>query len=465
MELVKSYPNSNVKNEKLHYACLFINVLIIVMNTTMFNVAIPEIIIHFSLTPSSASWIVTSYSVVFAVGTVLYSKLSQMKSIAMLFTIGLSLFGVGSVIGVLSVDYMFLLFARVIQASGACCVAALGIVTISRYIPIERRGRGMGVVSAASTLGFGLGPLIGGFITQYLGWSFLFVISVVGVLIIPIYLYNLPKEQLQEEQLQVKSIDFLGLFYLFIGVVSILIFVTTNRSIILLGSLFFLLFWFHIKKAKNPIIPFNLLSNKVFISIILIGFIIFFINFSLLFLNPLFLAKVFNRSSEVIGMMIFPGAMLSAIFSIYIGRWMDRVGARFIIGFGIRFILVATSLFALFSHLSPLTVIFFYLVSSIGFSSITMSLPNYLFNYLSSEEFTSSIGVLQLCQFIGGAFGVSVSGKLLDNNFINSIKIPMWSSGAESFGVTFFFLCILSLLALSIFYFLCNVKAVKSGEN
>ncbi|WP_216830488.1 MFS transporter [Alkalihalobacterium elongatum] len=459
MELAESKLDVRVKSEKLLYVGLFINVLIIVMNTTMFNVAIPEIIVHFSLTPSTASWIVTSYSVVFAVGTVLYSKLSQLKSISKLFTIGLSLFGVGSIAGVLAVDFTVLLFSRVIQASGACCVAALGIVIISRYIPVERRGSGMGVVSAASTLGFGLGPLVGGFITQYLGWSFLFVISLVAVLTVPIYLYNLPKEQSL-----VKPIDYLGLAYLFIGVVSILIFVTTSYFVVLIGSVFFIIFWFHIKKVKNPIIPSKLLSNKVFISTVLIGFLIFFANFSLLFLSPLLLAKVFNSSSAMIGMIIFPGAMLSAILSIYIGRLMDQVGSTFIIGLGISFLLVSTSLFALFSHLSFVTVIFFYLISSIGFSSITMGLPNFLSLYLNSEEFASSIGVLQLCQFIGGAFGVSISGKILDSQFINTIEIPFWNSGNQAFGIGFLLLCILSIVALIIFNFLKTSTQINTNN-
>ncbi|MEB1806373.1 MAG: MFS transporter [Bacillaceae bacterium] len=449
MELAQQKVELTVKSERILYVGLFVNVLIIVMNTTMFNVAIPEIIIHFSLTPSSASWIVTSYSVVFAVGTVLYSKLSQQKSISTLFTVGLSLFGIGSITGILAVDYTVLLFSRVVQASGACCVAALGIVIISRYIAIERRGRGMGVVSAASTLGFGLGPLIGGIITQYLGWSFLFVISLVGVLTLPIYLYNLPKERSTAQ-----SIDYLGLIYLLIGVISLLIFITTSQFILLLGSLFFFIFWLHIKKVKNPMIPPDLLSNKVFISIVLIGFLIFFINFSLLFLSPLLLAKVFNISSAMIGMIIFPGAMLSAILAIYIGRMMDRVGSTMIIGFGIGCLLVSTSLFALLSHLTSITVIFFYLISSIGFSSITMGLPNYLSNYLSNEKFASSIGVLQLCQFIGGAFGVSISGKLLEFQGFQTIAIPFWSGGDQAFGMSYLFLAVLSIVALTIFGFL-----------
>ncbi|WP_078428599.1 MFS transporter [Alkalihalobacterium alkalinitrilicum] len=458
MELVQNKSTLNLKSEKFIYVGLFINILIVVMNTTMFNVAIPEIIFHFSLTPTTASWIVTSYSVVFAVGTVLYSKLSQMKSISSLLTVGLILFGIGSIVGILSANYAVLLFARVIQASGACCVSALGIVIISRYIPIQRRGRGMGVVSAASTLGFGLGPLVGGFITQYLGWSFLFVISLIGVLTVPLYLYYLPKDPSET-----KSIDFLGILYLLIGVVSLLIFVTTSYSIVLLGILCFFLFWLHIKRVKNPIIPPNLLSNKVYIFIILIGFCIFFTNFSLLFLSPLLLAKVFNSSSAMIGLIIFPGAMLSAILSIFIGRWMDRVGSMVIIGFGISCILVATSLFTLFSHITSITVIFFYLVSSIGFSSITMSLPNYLSNYLSSEEFASSIGILQLCQFIGGAFGVSVSGKLLESEFFTSMYIPFWNHGIQAFGISYFFLVIISCLALISFYFL--KKSVVINKN
>lgn len=93
-----------------------------VMNGTMFNVAIPDISDSFNLTPSQVSWVITSFTTVFAIGTLIYGKLSDFFPIRSLYTIGLSLFSLGSLVGFLSPNYETLIVGRVLQAMGAASV-------------------------------------------------------------------------------------------------------------------------------------------------------------------------------------------------------------------------------------------------------------------------------------------------------------------------------------------------------
>lgn len=439
-----------IKNENLFFVALFLNVLITVMNTTMFNVAIPSISSQFSLTATLASWVVTSYSVVFAIGTVMYGRLTGLYPIKSLFTIGLILLGIGSIIGILADSYYLLIVARLIQAAGTSSISALGMIVITRYIPDGRKGGAMGKVAAASTLGFGLGPLVGGLLTEYLGWRFLFVVSLIGVLMIPFYRMNVPNEERPKEHF-----DIIGLLYLCIGAISLLLLITTENIAFLLGVGFLLIFWHHIQNAQHPFIAPSLMKSKTYLTILTIGFLIFFINFSILFISPFLLASVHEASVAKIGFIIFPGAICSAFLSILIGKLLDRIGVIPIIGAGIFLMFLAVFLFSSYSYLSEWTILFFYLLSSLSFACITMGLPNFLSNSLKPDQFPSGFGILQLLQFFGGATGVSVSGKILDMGTRESQHINLiWKSNNYVYSNAYFLLMILAMIAGIVFYYL-----------
>lgn len=115
-----------------------ITVMLVVMNTTMFNVALPTVAQALHLTATSASWIVTGYSILFAISSITYSRLSDFIPIRTLLTLGLLLLGGASIVGMLATNYYMLMAARLLQAVGAASAPGLGIVLVTRYIPVER---------------------------------------------------------------------------------------------------------------------------------------------------------------------------------------------------------------------------------------------------------------------------------------------------------------------------------------
>lgn len=166
---------------------LGLTVIIVIMNTMMFNLALPQVTAQFMLSPSAASWIITGYSIIFAISSITYSRLSDFVPIRLLLTIGLIAMGGASVLGYFSHHYVLLLVARLIQACGAGSVLSLTIVLITRFIPLARRGKSMALITSAASLGLGLGPVIGGAITQYLGWNDLFIVTGISLLLIPVF--------------------------------------------------------------------------------------------------------------------------------------------------------------------------------------------------------------------------------------------------------------------------------------
>nr|WP_263327805.1 MFS transporter [Neobacillus sp. Marseille-Q6967] len=383
--------------------------LLVVMNTTMFNVALPFVLKDFSLNSSTASWLVSGYSIMFALSTLTFGRLSDFIPLSRLLLLGISILGIASVIGFFSNHFFILLGARILQAAGAGAVMGLGMIMAGRYIPLSRRGKAMAIIASAASLAFGLGPIIGGVITQYLGWNYLFVVTGFSVLSIPFFQKLLPKEVIKK-----GHFDLFGAILTGLSVTGLLLFLSTFSYGILLGTvILFVIWWSYLNKIKEPFIPPILLRNTQYTKLLFIGCSAFFINFSNLFLMPIILTTVFGKGPAEIGMIIFPGAIIAVIAGQFIGRLIDRFGNAPLIIFGQLFLLSATILFSLLSTLNPYFILSIYMFASVGFTALSTSISNEITRILPITQIGSGIGIIQLMQFFGAGLGVTISGLLL----------------------------------------------------
>ncbi|MGP7816607.1 MFS transporter [Niallia sp. 01092] len=409
METTSKINAQETFNEKVIIPIWSLAALLVVMNTTMFNVALPRVASDFSLTPTAASWIVTAYSIIFGISTITYSRLTDYLPIRKMVLFGAVLLGISSLIGYFAHHFILLLIARILQAMGAAAFPGLGYVLFSRYIPKERRGSAMSIIASCTSLGFGLGPVIGGILTQFIGWHFLFVLTGAVMLTIPIFNRHVPQEE-------TKSIhfDIIGSILVGVGITGLLLFVTTfaiwslGISIVSFGVL-----WWHINRIHSPFIHPKLLQKKGFTSLITISFAAYFINFATLFCVPIMLAQVFHRSPMEIGLIIFPGAIITAFASKKIGNIIDRLGNTLVLRWGIVFQFLSVVLFASIASHSIYGVLISYIFMSLGFSSLAASNSNEISQYLSKEHLGAGLGMNQLISFFGGAFGVGVTGMLI----------------------------------------------------
>ncbi|MEK3808061.1 MFS transporter [Bacillus sp. FSL H8-0547] len=386
-----------------------LTVWLVVMNTTMFNVALPSVLSDLSLSSATASWIVSGYSIAFAISTLTYSRLSDFIPISRLLAIGLAMLGAASVIGFFSESFYLLLFARVLQAAGAGAVPGLAMVLAGKYIPISRRGKAMSLISSAASLGFGLGPVIGGAITTYLGWNYLFVITAFVVLFLPVFKNLLPKEDVQK-----VHFDSVGGLLTGLGVTGLLLFLSTLSVPLLIGSLAVLyLLWRHVHKVSMPFVQPSLFKNRQYVKLAASAFAGFILHFSALFMMPMILTELYEKDPAAIGLIIFPGAILSAVAAQFIGRLIDKFGNIPLISFGHVMLLISLLILSLFAGLSPYAIMIAYMFMSTGFSSLTSSIANEASRILPEDEIGSGMGLMQLIQFFGGAFGVALSGLLI----------------------------------------------------
>ncbi|MBM0066582.1 MFS transporter [Alkalicoccobacillus gibsonii] len=437
-------------NDRIIVPLWAFGLFIVIMNTTMFNVSIPGIIGQLDVTAELGSWIISSYSIGYALTTVIYSRLSDSVSIRLLIAVGVTVLTTGSVSGIFATDFNTLLLARILQSAGAGAIAGLGMIIVSRYIPYERRGSALALISAASAMAFGMGPIVGGVVYQTFGWSGLFAITCLVILIFPVIIPLLPKEEPKAFQF-----DVIGGLLTVINTITLLLAVT-QRSIWMLVVCIatIVIHGFYVKRDKPTFIRKELLKQPPYLKLLAVGFCVMSLNLGNLFLMPLVLANEFGTSAMNIGFMIAPGAIVTAIISRYVGRGIDKLGNRKFLLWGHVLLAAVAAVFALFTSVSPLVILIGYLFFSPAFSATLSALNNEVSRILPDEFIGSGMGMMQLAQFMGGSLSVAICGILI--SFHVNVSI------IHEYG--FVYVCLFALILCSMVIYLWFQFSLQKEE-
>ncbi|MGM0836741.1 MAG: MFS transporter [Bacillota bacterium] len=258
-------------------------------------------------------------------------------------------------------------------------------------------------------------------------------------MIIPIglFLYTL----LPEESTRRNHFDAFGAIILVLSMVNLLFTVATFHGIFLLiSSISILALYFRLCTTQNPFISPKLFHNAKYIKLITIAFFSFILNMAMLFLMPLILTNWYGKSALMVGLYIFPGATLSSILVVFIGRLIDKYNnLRFLI-IGHFIITLALFIVSVWIGNSPLIVSMAYLLFAPSLSTITASLANEISQILPDNLIGSGLGLSLLMQYTGGSLGVALCGQLFV--WINDSVI------LYTYQQTFHFLLIISIFPI-----------------
>jgi DHA2 family metal-tetracycline-proton antiporter-like MFS transporter len=165
-----------------------------VLNETVFNVSTPKIAEQFQLLPSEVSWVLTTFIIAFGLGQIVFGKLADIYDLRRLIAIGIVMYASASFIGFLfQAFYPLVIFGRAVQGAGASALPALTMVIVARYFTQEQRGKLFGLFTSTASFAVGVGPVVGGFVSAYLHWSFLFLIPLFTLASLPMFMNIFPK--------------------------------------------------------------------------------------------------------------------------------------------------------------------------------------------------------------------------------------------------------------------------------
>ncbi|GKU77370.1 MFS transporter [Paenibacillus sp. L3-i20] len=446
------------KNADKLLRVLVITLIFSVMNGTMFNVALPAIGEEFDLIPSQVSWIMTSYMVVYAVGSIVMGKLADKYRLKDLLTVGLIIFAVGSMIGLVSNDYWLVIMGRIIQAAGASVLPATAMIIPIRYFAPEKRGRALGTAAVGLALGNALGPVVAGLITSVGSWRLMFIISLLPLLTLPFF-----RKYLDNVKGKAARIDILG-GGLLAGTVALFLLAITQWNIWLLvgGAILLVLFIVRIQTAAEPFIKPSLFRNKNYSIGLSLAFITTAMSFSMIFMTPQFLASLNGLSSGNIGFVLVPAALASAILGRKGGKLADERGNYTLVFVAVLLIFLCFALLSTFVGVSAYFIAIILILGNVGQTFMQISMSNTVSRSLSKEETGVGMGMLSMVNFISGAIAMSLIGKLLDGGSTSTAFNPwLVNESAGLFSNIFALLSILIIIAFLIYRFQFGASMAK----
>ncbi|WP_141335817.1 MFS transporter [Paenibacillus sp. tmac-D7] len=395
--------------EKLLRVLVF-TLIISVMNASMFNVVLPEISRQFQLSASQVSWIVTSYMIVYAIGSVTFGKLADKYRLKDLLTFGLIFFTLGSIVGLAATHFWMIIAGRILQATGASVIPATAMIIPVRYFAPEKRGRALGTTAIGLSLGAALGPIVSGFVTSLASWRLLFALSILSLLTLPFY-----RKYLDDERGQVGSIDFVGGLLLAGTVAALLLAVTlSDWSLAAIGAVLFVLFVVRIRSAAEPFVDPALFANKSYTFSLLIAFLATGFMFGIAYTTPQLLSNVNHLNPAVIGFAMFPAAIASALMGRRGGKLADEKGNSFLVYTAALLLLICFLALSTVAGLSPYWITLFLVFGSIGQTFMQIAMSNTVSRTLSKEQAGVGMGMFSMLNFISGAATTALIGKTLD---------------------------------------------------
>lgn len=301
-----------------------------VLIETAMNVTFPILIEQFHINPSAVQWVTTMYLLVIAIMVPLTNYLLKRFAIKPLFIIANLLFILGLSLDLLAPNFAILLLGRFFQGFGTGIGLPLMFHIILTFAPLAKRGLMMGIGTLTTSIAPAIGPTYGGLLTTNYSWHyiFLFLIPILVVSLL-IGLYAIPYQKTNST----SSLDTLHLISLAIFFTGMLMFLNEPTKPLNI-SLFFvglLAGGYSIRRAKTspqPLLHLDVLKKRPY-TIALLSFLAIqalFLGGS--FIIPTFIQISLGYNAFIAGVVMVPGALISALLAPVAGRLLDRVGPQ-----------------------------------------------------------------------------------------------------------------------------------------
>jgi EmrB/QacA subfamily drug resistance transporter len=403
----------------------------VVLDTTIVNIALPRIITVFGSTVEQSQLVLTGYMMALAIIMPCTQYLSQTFGTKRLFIVTLALFTIGSALCGAAVNMPTLAVARVLQGLGGGMIQPLGMGLLFQITPAHRRGAVMGIFALPVMVAPIMGPTLGGYLTEYVSWRSVFYLNVPIGILACIMAFTLLRESPTRPGLRFDVVGF------------VLVALSTAPALLALedvpskgfGDLFVLarlvvsvtalpvFVWWELR-TREPLLNVRLFAIGAFSMGALISFVTTTALFGALFLLPVFLQNLRGLGAMETGLLLFPQALASTVSVVLGGRLYDKVGARPLIVVGLAVLGFSTWLLSSLDVTTPDSTVRWILVLrgfSIGFAMMPAMTA---WQAAAPRDQSQAASALQnVIRQVYSAFATAMFATLLQSR----IKFHTWS--------------------------------------
>jgi EmrB/QacA subfamily drug resistance transporter len=410
-------PTSQGKSQRIWTLVIVsLGLFMMVLDNLVVNVALPSIHRDLGASIQTLEWTVNAYILAYAVLLLTGAALGDRLGRKRMFMAGISLFTAGSAAAALAPSIGLLIAARAVQGVGAAVVTPLTLTLLAEAFPPERRGLALGVWSGISGIGVALGPLVGGALTQFASWHWIFWVNVpLGIALVP-----LASRRLVESRGDVKHLDLRGLalasgglFGIVFGLVQSQSLGWSNAEVVIglaAGTALLLAFIVQELRTPEPMLPMSFFANRGFAVTNAVSVAMYFGMFGSIFFLSQFLQNVLHNSPLEAGvkLLVWTGAVM--VVSPLAGFMSERYGSRpfMVAGLGLQAVALALLAMAASVHQSYASMVIPFVLAGSGMALVFAPSANAVLSSVRTSQTGQASGATNALRELGGVLGIAI---------------------------------------------------------
>jgi MFS family permease len=375
--------------------------------------ALPALGRSFGVGPGALAWVFTLYLLANVASIPIMTKLADRNGRRPVYIACVAVFAAGSMGAIGARSFPVFLIARAIAAVGAGGIFPVATAAIADRIPPERRGAALGLVAATWGLAAVIGPSLGGILTHFLSWHWIFAAN----LPLAIVVIAMARKTLPSQVSNVRGpLDAGGIVTLTLGLLAVMVGLTQLGALLVpmlvLGAVLFAAFVAVERRAQEPVIRLYLFGQRQLQLTYALELLIGILEGALFFI-PAALVAAQHMSYAAAGGIATLGALMFVAVIPAAGRALDAVGSRWVLTAGTLLTALGLLIFA-FGFGSLWISLVAMVVAGTGFGALLGAPTRYIItNSVSADQRASAVGLLSIFLIIGQILGGSLAGGII----------------------------------------------------
>lgn len=378
------------------------------------NVALPSISEELSMTALTLSWVATSFILAAAITLIPMGRLADIYGRRRIFIYGALIFTIASSLCILADTQLLLIAARALQGIGGAMIFSTGTAMLISAYPPEKRGKMLGINITAVYIGLTIGPFVGGLLTQYLGWRYIFLLTVLlGLIIVCVTVWLIDETSSAGEQ---EPFDITGSLIYAIALFAVMYGFSQLPSFragcfIATGFTFMGIFIFQQLKSPYPLLNIRLfLKNRVFAFSNLAALINYSATFVINFLLSLYLQNIKKLSPAEAGLILISAPAIQAMISPFAGRLSDRFEPQIIASIGMSLTVVGLMLLIFLDGSTSIDYVLLCLILlGVGFALFSSPNVNATMSSVADKYYGIASATLGTMRLTGQMFSMGIT--------------------------------------------------------
>ena len=432
-------------------AVLGLAFLMVILDVAIVNVALPSIQkdLHFS-SASSLQWVVSAYALTYGGLILLGGRLGDILGRRRVFMVGLAAFSTFSLLCGLSTSSTMLIVFRALQgAAGAILTPSVFSITTVTFAEGSERNKALGILGGIAGSGSAIGVLLGGVLTQYAGWKWIFFVNVpigcVALVLVPLFVRESRATELA------RRFDVAGAVSI-TGALMLLVFALTRAPTLGWGSaevigsfvasaLLLVAFVVIESRSRSPLVPLAVFKRRTLTGANVIGFLLGVAIFGMFFLVSLYMQEILGFSAIEAGLGYLALALTVVVMSGIAQALVTRVGVKPVLAAGMVLIaagqLFLTQISVDGTYLADLFPGFILVGIGMGFCFVPISIA--ALAGATSREAGLQSGLINTMQQIGGAVGLAIltTVAITRTNHLLAAGVPHAEAATRGYALAF----------------------------